>query len=143
MTLLVTGTSLSLAAWEQPQYSYVVLFAYFPILAWSAVRMSERANALTLLVSALPLLGGLGLPGRARPDAPQLRAGDPGVGDRLLRRRWWRCVLQAVAADRRLAILRVARQSRQDMSTGLLNDRGLLAELGDRLVSPDRGSTTG
>ena len=136
MTLLVTATSLSLASWEHPQYSYVVLFAYFPILAWSAVRMSERANALTLLISALPLLAAWAY----QVSTPEVSQYAKAIQVSVIAF----CavlvalVLQAIAADRRLAILRVARQSRQDMSTGLLNDRGLLAELGDRLVSPTR-----
>ena len=48
-------------------------------------------------------------------------------------------LLQAVCADFRLATSRVAQQSRRDMTTGLLNDRGLLAEISDHLVAPDRG----
>jgi integral membrane sensor domain MASE1 len=138
MTLLVAATSLTLASWEQSQFSYVVLFAFFPILAWSAVRMSERANALTLLISSLPLLAAW---------AYQVQDSEaPAYGRAIHVSVIAFCavlvalVLQAIAADRRLAIQRVARQSRQDMSTGLLNDRGLLAELGDRLVSPNRGN---
>ncbi len=136
MTLLITGTSLTLAGWEQPRYAYLVLFAYFPILAWSAVRMSERANALTLLISALPFLAARAYQ-VSPPDNPQF-------GEAIQASIIAFCavlvalVLQAIAADRRLALQRVSRQARQDMSTGLLNDRGLLAELGDRLVSPDR-----
>lgn len=49
-------------------------------------------------------------------------------------------VVHALAADRTHALSRVSRQARQDMSTGLLNDRGLLAELSDRLVQPKRPS---
>ena len=47
-------------------------------------------------------------------------------------------LLQALAADRSLALVRMSRQARQDMSTGLLNDRGMIAELTDRLASPNR-----
>lgn len=136
MTLLVAGTSLSLTSWEQPQYSYVVLFAYFPILAWSAVRMSERANALTLLITALPLIAAWAYQVGNRESAPYAQAIQVSVV--AFCAVLVALVLQAIAADRRLAILRVARQSRQDMTTGLLNDRGLLAELGERLVSPNR-----
>ncbi len=136
MTLLVTATSLWLASRDQHQYSYMVLFAYFPILAWSAVRMSERANALTLLLSALPVLAcwayQVGTP-EASNFAMAIQVSAIAFCAVLVA-----LVLQAIAADRRLAIQRVARQSRQDMSTGLLNDRGLLAELGDRLVAPSR-----
>jgi EAL domain-containing protein (putative c-di-GMP-specific phosphodiesterase class I)/integral membrane sensor domain MASE1 len=135
MTLLVAGASLLLSSINQTQYAYMLLFLFFPIVAWTAVRMDERANALTLLLSALPLLA---------TRAYQV----PAAGDDFYRSveaavmvfcaTLVALVLQAVAADRRLALLRVARQARQDMTTGLLNDRGLLAEFGDRLASPER-----
>jgi EAL domain-containing protein (putative c-di-GMP-specific phosphodiesterase class I)/GGDEF domain-containing protein len=37
-----------------------------------------------------------------------------------------------------MALMRVAQQARQDMTTGLLNDRGMLAEFGDRLARSSR-----
>jgi EAL domain-containing protein (putative c-di-GMP-specific phosphodiesterase class I)/integral membrane sensor domain MASE1 len=138
MTLLVTATSLTLIGWDQPRYAYLVLFAFFPILAWSAVRTGERANAGTLLLSTLPFLAARAYP-VSPPDAPQYTDAIHGSVIAF-------CavlvatVLQAIAADRRLALQRVSRQARQDMSTGLLNDRGLLAELADRLGAPDRVS---
>jgi EAL domain-containing protein (putative c-di-GMP-specific phosphodiesterase class I)/GGDEF domain-containing protein len=98
--------------------------------------MSERANALTLLLSALPLLAAWGYQ-VSTPDEPRYQLAIQ-VSVIAFCAVLVALVLQAIAADRRLAILQVARQSRQDMSTGLLNDRGLLAELGDRLVSPTR-----
>ncbi len=135
MTLLAAGASLLLSSINQTQYAYMLLFLFFPIVAWTAVRMDERANALTLLLSALPLLA---------TRAYQV----PAAGDDFYRSveaavmvfcaTLVALVLQAVAADRRLALLRVARQARQDMTTGLLNDRGLLAEFGNRLASPER-----
>ncbi|HZH08530.1 MAG TPA: MASE1 domain-containing protein, partial [Lautropia sp.] len=138
MTLVVAAGTLALTAWGHPQYGYLVLFAYFPIVAWSAVRTSERANALTLLVSALPLLAAWAHQAGSVDAAPYVRGLQVSVI--VFFAVLVALVLQALAADRRLAILRVARQSRQDTSTGLLNDRGLLAELGDRLVSPTRVS---
>ena len=135
MTLLVAGVSLVLSRFGQQQYAYMLLFFYFPIVAWSAIRMSERANALTLLLSALPLLAtrayqapafGEGFERSVEASVMVFCAIVVGL------------VLQAVAADRRLALVRVARQARQDMTTGLLNDRGLLAEFGDRLASAQR-----
>ncbi|HYF57598.1 MAG TPA: EAL domain-containing protein, partial [Burkholderiaceae bacterium] len=135
LALAIAATGLLLSATGQLRYAYVLPFLFFPVIAWSAIRMDERANATTLLLASLPLLA---------LRAWQVRvAGDD----------WWRVaeaaamvfsaitvalVLQAVAADRRLALLRVARLARQDMTTGLLNDRGLLAEFGDRLASPQR-----
>ncbi len=47
-------------------------------------------------------------------------------------------LLHASIADRQIAIDRVAQQSRQDPTTGLLNDRGLLAEISDALAAPER-----
>lgn len=135
LALLVAGASLGLSAIGQMQYAYVLLFLFFPIVAWTAVRMDERANALTLLLAALPLLA---------TRAYQAPAAGDGFDRSIEAAVMVFCailvalVLQAVAADRRLALLRVARQARQDMTTGLLNDRGLLSEFGDRLASPQR-----
>jgi len=138
LTLLIAATSLSLASSGQSQYSHLALFAYFPVVAWAAVRMSERANAMTLLVCALPLLGGWAH--QVAPLQPGVHAQAIQVSVIVFFAVMLALLLQATAADRRIAILRVNRQTRQDMTTGLLNDRGLLAELGDRLVSPSRVS---
>ena len=135
MTLLVAGASLLLSSMSQTQYAYMLLFLFFPIVAWTAVRMDERANALTLLLSALPLLATRAYQAPAAGD-DYFRSVEAVV--MVFCATLVALVLQAVAADRRLALLRVARQARQDMTTGLLNDRGLLAEFGDRLASPDR-----
>jgi EAL domain-containing protein (putative c-di-GMP-specific phosphodiesterase class I)/GGDEF domain-containing protein len=135
MALLVAGASLLLSTLGQMQYAYMLLFLFFPIAAWTAIRMDERANALTLLLASLPLLA---------TRAYQVPASGDDLGRSVEGAVMVFCalvvalVLQAVAADRRLALLRVARQARQDMTTGLLNDRGLLAEFGDRLASPQR-----
>jgi EAL domain-containing protein (putative c-di-GMP-specific phosphodiesterase class I)/integral membrane sensor domain MASE1 len=135
MTLLVVGASLLLSSIDQLPYAYMLLFLYFPIVAWTAIRMDERANALTLLLSALPLLATRAYQVPEAGDDPY-RAVEAAV--MVFCAVVVALVLQAVAADRRLALLRVARQARQDMSTGLLNDRGLIAEFGDRLASAQR-----
>ncbi|RPH45178.1 MAG: EAL domain-containing protein [Burkholderiales bacterium] len=135
MAVAVAGASFALSVMGHHEYAYVIQFLFFPIVAWIAIRMDERANALTLLLAALPLLA--------------VRAYQvPAAGDDFHRAVEASVlvfcavvvalVLQAVAADRRLALMRVARQARQDMTTGLLNDRGLLSEFGDRLASPQR-----
>ena len=135
MAVALAASSLLLSSLGQTQYAYMLLFGFFPIVAWSAIRMDERANALTLLVSSLPLLA---------TRAWQVPAAGDGHHRSVEAAVMVFCavvvalVLQAVAADRRLALLRVARQARQDMTTGLLNDRGLLSEFGDRLASPHR-----
>lgn len=135
MALSVTGASFALSAMGHHEYAYVVQFLFFPIVAWIAIRMDERANALTLLLAAMPLLA---------VRAYQVPAAGDGFHRAIEASVLVFCavvvalVLQAVAADRRLALMRVARQARQDMTTGLLNDRGLLSEFGDRLASPQR-----
>lgn len=134
-TLCVVIGSLALSNFSQPQYANALLFFYFPIVAWTSVRLSERATALSLFVTALPLLAvrahqsaALGGGSAAALDAAVLVLSAVVVA----------LLLQSVAADRRQALARVAEQARQDLTTGLLNDRGLLAELGERLVSPSR-----
>ncbi|MEI7446265.1 MAG: EAL domain-containing protein [Burkholderiales bacterium] len=135
MTVALSAASLVLATMGQSEIAYVLQFLFFPIVAWSATRMDERSNALTLLLSAVPLLA---------TRAYQVPLAGDGFHRSIEAAVLVFCalvvalVLQAVAADRRLALLRVARQARQDMTTGLLNDRGLLSEFGDRLASPQR-----
>jgi len=135
VSVALAGASLLLAAQGQPRYAQLLLFLYFPIAAWSALRMDERAHALTLPLSSLPLLAA-GAWSVATGPTGEGRAAEAAV--LVFCATLVALVLQAVAADRHLALRRVARQARQDMSTGLLNDRGLLAELGDRLASAQR-----
>jgi EAL domain-containing protein (putative c-di-GMP-specific phosphodiesterase class I)/GGDEF domain-containing protein len=133
MTIGTAAGSVALHLLGAGPYASALLFFYFPIVAWTAVRLSERTAALTLLATALPLLAVRSWQGHAG------GAGLPLEGSLLVL-----CavlvglLMQAVAADRRFALARVAEQARQDLTTGLLNDRGLLAELGSRLVAPDR-----
>ncbi len=133
-TVLICG-SLALSAIGQHEYSNAIIFCFFPIVAWTSVRQPERTTALTLLLASLMLLA--------------LRAFQLGDSDDNLARTLEGTVLvlcavvvgllmQAVATDRRQALTRVALQARQDMTTGLLNDRGLLNELAERLAAPDR-----
>lgn len=167
--LLVAGLAYLLAGGPTPspfatQWSFLLLFSVFPLLAWSATHLGERSHALTSLLVGLPLiasqawvhLGPAGLPG---PASPMLAEGvvavtplSPGMAFALAHAQalggtaivvaaaLCSLLLQAVCADFRLATNRVAQQSRRDMTTGLLNDRGLLAEISDHLVAPDRGS---
>ncbi|HMN84354.1 MAG TPA: MASE1 domain-containing protein, partial [Burkholderiaceae bacterium] len=137
--LLLTGAviagSLTLSAIGQRAWGHPLLYFYFPIVAWTAVRLSERATALSLLATAVPLLAvrAFTLPQGSYEAFRAIEAGVIVLCALLLA-----LIIQAVAADRRFALARVALQARQDMSTGLLNDRGLLAELNDRLMSPTR-----
>ncbi len=134
LTLAVIAASLLLSSFEQRFYASALLFFYFPIVAWTSVRLAERATALTLFATAVVVL------------AARAYATHPG-GDSLVALEGAVLVLcavvvalllQSVAADRRQALARAAEQARQDLTTGLLNDRGLLSELGERLVAPQR-----
>ncbi len=135
LALAVAGSSLLVSSVGAVEHAYLLQFVFFPIVAWTALRMDERANALTLLLAALPLLAARAWQVQAA-DHAHHRAVEAAV--LVFCAVVVALVLQAVAADRRLALLRVARQARQDMTTGLLNDRGLLAEFGDRLASAQR-----
>ncbi len=135
MSLALGLTHFGLSSAGQPAYANMLLFLFFPIVVWSATRTEERVNALTLLLSSLPILA-------AR--AYQSPLSDHALDRTLETTVMVFCavviaqVLQAVAADRRMALMRVAQQARQDMTTGLLNDRGMLAEFGDRLARSSR-----
>lgn len=121
----------------QGHYAGLVLFAVFVPMIWAAASQATgRADAYTLLLAGLPLLASRAY---AVTDTHGAGFGET-VGVSLLL-----CcavlaaqLLQALAADRSLALVRMSRQARQDMSTGLLNDRGMIAELTDRLASPNR-----
>lgn len=142
--LAVAGVSYLLARWQQPYLAQLTLYAAIPVLAWSATRVEERGHALTQLLVSLPLIASEAYQLMPRPAATASRVLDPAFAQALELAVLMLCgvlvalLLQAVSADRRLAIQRVAQQSRRDLGTGLLNDRGLLAEISDRLVAPDR-----
>lgn len=132
--LLTLGTATALVLGE-PRIGWTIQLLYAPLIAWSASRSDERTLATTMLLTALPVLGTRAwLAPDARGDLALLEDGAMLVA----------CThvvalgVQAIAADRRLALMRVARQARQDMTTGLLNDRGLLADFGDLLASAER-----
>ena len=121
----------------QGHYAGLVLFAVFVPMIWAAASQATgRADAYTLLLAGLPLLA-------SRADAVTDTHGT-GFGETVSVSLLLCCavlaaqLLQALAADRSLALVRMSRQARQDMSTGLLNDRGMIAELTDRLASPNR-----
>lgn len=133
--LLLASAIILLGSLGQAAYSRALLYFFFPLITWTSVRMGERATAVTTLATGLPLLAASAWSGRAAPDSFILVMDAAVI---VVCAVMVALILQAVAADRRIALVRVARQSRQDMSTGLLNDRGLLAEISDRLAAPDR-----
>ncbi|HEY5632350.1 MAG TPA: EAL domain-containing protein [Burkholderiaceae bacterium] len=134
LTLGVVAASFLLSGFEQRFYANALLFFYFPIVAWTSVRLPERATALTLFATALLVLAARAFESKQAVDA--LLALEAGV--LVLCAVVVALLLQSVASDRRQALARAAEQARQDLTTGLLNDRGLLADLGERLASPNR-----
>ena len=135
LAVVIAVLNLALTSMGMVHYATMVLFLFFPIVVWSAVRSEERVSALTLLLASLPLLAV-----RTYPTA----AGGGGSGAALESAVMVLCaiviaqILQALAADRRLALHRLSEQARQDMTTGLLNDRGMLAAFGTQLAAQDR-----
>ncbi len=135
LTMLVVATSIMVSVFGQPSYAYALMFLYFPIVAWIAIRMSERATALSLVVTTVPLLiARAHQVSQAHDDAFRALEASVLAFSAII----VAIMLQAIASDRRMALARVAQQARQDMSTGLLNDRGLIAEIGERLALPSR-----
>lgn len=135
LTMLVAGASLAVSLLGHGIYAYALLFLYFPIVVWIATRMNERATALTLVVTTIPLLV-------VRSHQVSVAQDSFGRAIEVSMLAFTAIVvammLQAIASDRRFALARVGAQAREDMSTGLLNDRGLIAEVGERLARPTR-----
>jgi len=121
----------------ESQYAGLVLFAVFVPLIWAAASQAAgRVDAYTLLLAGLPLLASRAY--AVSDSHGQGFADTVGVSLLLCCAVLAAQLLQALAADRSLALARMSRQARQDMSTGLLNDRGLIAELTDWLAAPQR-----
>jgi EAL domain-containing protein (putative c-di-GMP-specific phosphodiesterase class I)/GGDEF domain-containing protein len=108
----------------------------------SALRNEARSHALTVFLCILPLV------------AVAVQLGHHQWPDHLLDTLWFEAQMgalllcatavamlaQAMAADRAQALGRTARQAREDARTGLLNDRGLIADLGAALNAQDRSA---
>jgi EAL domain-containing protein (putative c-di-GMP-specific phosphodiesterase class I)/GGDEF domain-containing protein len=122
-------------------YAHGLLFLTFPLMAAAGIRFNEYAFAAAMALTAVLVM----LAFRMGID-PGLTgaAGSVSINNLLQASLVLLCavvmglLLQAVSSDRRFALARMAQQARQDMSTGLFNDRGLLAELGDLLVANKR-----
>ncbi len=135
VTALVVAASLGVSLLGYRTYAYALLFLYFPIVAWIAIRMNERATALSLVLTTLPLLvvRSQQIAGAADPFGRAIEASMLVLTAIVVA-----LMLQGIASDRRFALARVGAQAREDLSTGLLNDRGLIAEVGSRLAMPTR-----
>jgi EAL domain-containing protein (putative c-di-GMP-specific phosphodiesterase class I)/GGDEF domain-containing protein/integral membrane sensor domain MASE1 len=149
--LMLAGLSLSLALIKQPFYAHAVMFLYFPLVAWVAIGNSTRVTVITLLASAIPLIASRSYQVRSQIGSHITRSGAldgfieldtqmaaAEIGVLVFSATVLGLIVHAIASDRRVALHRVARQAREDLSTGLLNDRGLLKELDDLLNDPDR-----
>ncbi len=135
LTVFVIAGSLLLSSLGQQDYGHALLFFFFPIVAWTSVRMPERTTAMTVFVTATLLLAVRAYEvGDASDNVARALEGSVLVLCAVV----VALLMQAVATDRRQALARVALQARQDMTTGLLNDRGLLTELSERLAASDR-----
>jgi EAL domain-containing protein (putative c-di-GMP-specific phosphodiesterase class I)/GGDEF domain-containing protein len=131
---------LSLTAFSHHAFAGVLLHGAIPVLMWSALRNNARSHALTVFLSILPIV------------AVTVQLGHHQWPDHLMDTLWFEAqagalllcavtiamLTQAVAADRAQALTRTARQGREDVRTGLLNDRGLMTDLGEMLGRPDR-----
>jgi EAL domain-containing protein (putative c-di-GMP-specific phosphodiesterase class I)/GGDEF domain-containing protein/integral membrane sensor domain MASE1 len=150
--LLVACFSLMFAWIELPFHASAVCFIFFPLMAWVAINDRSYVFANTILFASLPLLASRSAQVRViETKAPSVGIVESFSGPNLNANSaldisvlvFTACLvgllLHAVAIDRRLAVARVARQSREDMSTGLLNDRGLLKDLEEALSRPLRG----
>lgn len=137
IVLTISTVAFLLHRLGEDYYAGLILFGVFVPMIWAGASQSAgRVDALTLLLASLPLL--------ASRAYAVTEGEDGGFGDTVGVSLLLLCavlaaqLLQALAFDRSVALLRMSRQARQDMSTGLLNDRGLLSELTDRLAAPQR-----
>jgi EAL domain-containing protein (putative c-di-GMP-specific phosphodiesterase class I)/GGDEF domain-containing protein len=110
-------------------YADLLIYCYFPMVAWYALTLSAQSTNALLLVIAVAVLSG---------QAWKVHAfGVPGANFDL-----FRCalvililssmgqLLAALAAERRLAFAEIKRQLELDQLTGLLNERSFAAAIG-------------
>jgi EAL domain-containing protein (putative c-di-GMP-specific phosphodiesterase class I)/GGDEF domain-containing protein len=133
-SLLIAIASLGLAALQLPFYAHACLFGLFPLYAFLSLRAHSLKVHLTLLVSALPVLAARAAAHRFLPNETNNLDASVIVFSAMI----IAMLLHAVAIDRRKALNQAAQQAREDLSTGLLNDRGLLHELSEILSNPNR-----
>ena len=130
LTAAISIAVASLSWRGQAHLAEVTMLLYLPVLGLAALHLAERTLSLSLLIASLFLLV-IG-PSQAN-DTLSLES-----AVLILVTALGALTLQAVSADRREALTQIAEQARHDTTTGLLNDRGLLAELGERLARGPR-----
>jgi EAL domain-containing protein (putative c-di-GMP-specific phosphodiesterase class I)/GGDEF domain-containing protein len=117
-----------------PFYSHASLFVLFPMVALLALRADTGKVYLTLFLSVLPLLAARAAAHRyLEIEAMSLDASVIAFSAMIIA-----LLLHSVAVDRRTAFARAAHQAKEDLSTGLLNDRGLIYELSELLADVKR-----
>lgn len=127
----IAGAAALLLDAGRPELARTASLFYLPILVWGAARMTERAHALTLFATALPVLAvqWREIPGPHLPlDGVLLVVLTAVVG----------LVVHAIVGDRRLAASRLSERLHGDVTTGLLTDRGMSLWLEERLSRTDR-----
>lgn len=135
MGLLMVSLTLS----GQSAFGQIALFAVFPLMLWSALRNEARSHALTLFLVALPFLASSihALRRQASTEIEFLWLGAQ-MCALLACATGCAIVAQALEADRLQALENTLRLGREDADTGLLNDRGLIAEMQTALGNPER-----
>ncbi len=131
---VVSIASLIFASAKLPFYAHASLFLIFPLVAVLALRTDSAKVHFTLLLCVVPVLASRAAQHRFAPtEAHSLDASVIAFSATIIA-----VLLHAVATDRHQAFARAAFQAREDLSTGLLNDRGLLHELSELLAQPKR-----
>lgn len=135
----LTSTALSIVGLEF--LAYCTLFLIFPWFFFISLTQPTRILAVTGGLGALAFLAARAAhfrwPGQTQ--LSQLAGYTPLDGAVLvLFAVLTGYVLHALALDRKQAVKRVGLQAKEDMSTGLLNDRGLFKDLDEHLNVPDR-----
>jgi EAL domain-containing protein (putative c-di-GMP-specific phosphodiesterase class I)/GGDEF domain-containing protein len=134
-TAAVIAGAMMLVGLGQRNLAYGAGLMAMPIAVWIAIRCDNRTTAFSLLLTVFSLLALRSFLVNGSLDGfdKNIEMTAIGVCASLAA-----LIIQASVTDRKLALEKLGRQSRQDMSTGLLNDRGLHAELTERLGRPNR-----
>ncbi|MEK9776406.1 MAG: MASE1 domain-containing protein, partial [Quisquiliibacterium sp.] len=133
-TLMIVLVTLQMSNMAQPKIGELALLLYLPVILLASLRLAERTLSLTLpITGAIILCTGSFL-------AANTPNGSLDIAAALLTLFCTQLALfvQAISADRRQALAKVSDHVRQDFTTGLLNDRGLLTELARQMSLPSR-----
>lgn len=119
--------ALTLLAWNGANdYATALAYLYFPAIAACAMRREAATTGLTLIATAILILSAKAF---ATMDAQALRFAIFQTALVLLVAAAFGQILQAIAADRRAAYRKLARQAELDNVTDCLNERGFLTAM--------------